>query len=415
MNSPSPDTSARPQLAVGFREFVALVAAIMSVNALGIDSMLPALPAIGDAIGIVEANQRQWIISAYLIGFGVAQLVYGPLADRYGRKPVLFIGLGTFVVTSLIAALATNFETMVAARALQGIGAAASRVLVVSIVRDCYSGRQMARVMSLSFIVFLAVPILAPTIGLAILQVAPWEGIFVFLAVFSALVILWAGIRLPETLHPEYRQKISAANLTTAARVVLTNRYSLGYTLATTLLLGSLFGFINSVQQIFEDVFHAPEIFPLIFALVAMMMAVASFLNSRIVERLGTRLVSHVATIGFILFAGLHLALAMAGHESLVTFTLCQSMMMGCFGLAASNFGSMSMEPLGEVAGTASSIQGFISSVGGALIGAAVGQAYDGTIVPVVAGFVVLGLATLVMIFVTEKGRLFQPHQEGAL
>ncbi|MDI1364330.1 MAG: MFS transporter, partial [bacterium] len=169
---------------MGFKQFVALIAAMMATNALAIDSMLPALPQIGHALGVASANQHQWIITAYLLGFGVAQLAYGTLADRFGRKPVLLAGLTAYVLFAALCAISTSFEMLLIARALCGVGAAATRVLSVSIVRDCYSGRQMAKVMSLSFIVFLAVPIIAPSVGQAIVLVAPWPWIFGVLAIF---------------------------------------------------------------------------------------------------------------------------------------------------------------------------------------------------------------------------------------
>ncbi len=411
MTSPSaPRIAPSAHSGLGFREFVGMVAALMAVNALGIDSMLPALPQIGRALGIADPNQRQWIIAAYMFGFGAAQLVYGPLADRYGRKPVLLVSMSLFAVMSVICSLADSFETLITARVLQGAAAASSRVLSVSIVRDCYSGRQMARVMSLSFIVFLAVPIIAPSLGQIIMLFTPWQGVFLFLALFASAVAIWAALRLPETLHPEDRHPVSVAALAGAVRLALTDRYSLGYTVASTMLFGGLIGFINSVQQIFSDIFHEPKLFPFVFACMASTMALASFTNSRIVERLGTRRVSHTALLGFIAIALVKLTIAASGHETIWTFGILQAAMMGCFGLAGSNFGSMSMEPLGHIAGTGASIQGFISTIGGTLLGISIGQSFNGTTVPVNAGFVLLGLAALTAVLVTERGQLFRPH-----
>lgn len=410
MSYPQGDRVAVPSFRMGFREFVGLVAALMAMNALGIDSMLPALPAIGAALDIAEENQRQWIIAAYVFGFGSMQLVYGPLADRYGRKPVLLLSMSLFVMTSLVAAFAWDFESIIAARVLQGMSAAASRVLAISIVRDRYSGRQMARVMSLSFIVFLAVPILAPSIGQFILLFAPWPAIFLALAGFAALLAIWAGLRLPETLHPEDRRPLSVAKIASAFRLVICNRYSLGYTLASTALFGALMGFIMSVQQIFADIFDLPRLFPVIFAGIAASMGIASYINSRIVERLGTRLLSHGAVTGFILFSAVHVGFVLAGHETVLSFALLQAATMACFGLAGSNFGSMAMEPVGHIAGTASSIQGFVSTLGGAALGIAIGQHYDGTTLPLTLGYLGLGLVSLLIVAITERGRLFHPH-----
>ncbi|PZU94282.1 MAG: MFS transporter [Chelatococcus sp.] len=394
---------------MGFRPFVALMAALMATNALAIDSMLPALPEMAESLGIAAANERQWIITGYLLGFGVAQVVYGTIADRYGRKPVLLFGLVVYVLASAGAAFSGSLATMMAARVLQGVGAAATRVLVVSIVRDCYSGRDMARVMSLAMIVFLAVPILAPSVGQAILLVAPWRWIFGVLGLFGMAVLFWVGMRLPETQDPRDRRPIEPASVVAAFRTVLTTRIGVGYMAAMAFILGGLFGFINSAQQVFVDVFHAPELFTTIFALIAMFMAAASLLNSRIVGRLGMRRVSHGALLGYIVLTGTHALVALTGHEALWSFALFQGGAMFCFGLVAPNFGAMAMEPLGHVAGTASSVQGFVTTVGGALLGFFIGQHFDGTVVPLTLGFSLCGLAALAIVLVVERGRLFHP------
>ena len=392
----------------GFPEFVALIAMMMALNALAIDSMLPALPAIGEALGVASENSRQWVITAYLLGFGVTQIIYGPLADRYGRKPVLMVGLSLYVVFSVLAAFSPTFELLIAARVGTGVGAAALRVLAVSIVRDRYAGRTMARVMSLSFLVFLGVPILAPTLGQAILLVAPWPWVFGVLAVGGAAFAAWAAIRLPETLHPENRMPIRVGRVTSAFREALTNRQSIGYTLAITAISGALFGFINSSQQIFFDVFHEPQLFTLVFGAVAGGIAVASLLNARLVERLGSRLISHTALLGFITMSGIHAVVALTGHETIWTFAVLQALTMFCFGFIAGNFGSMAMEPMGHIAGTASSAQGFISTTGGATLGFLIGQQFNGSAVPMTLGFVSLGLTSLVCVLIAERGRLFK-------
>lgn len=402
--------SHEPHPGMRFCEFVGLIAALMAVNALAIDAMLPALPVMGEALNIPHHNQRQWIIASFMFGLGVAQLFYGPLADRYGRKPILVISMGLFVITSTLAAFATSFEMMIGARLLQGAGAAASRVLVISIVRDCYSGRKMARVMSLALIFFMLVPILAPGIGQLVLFVAPWPWIFLMLALFGGILLLWAALRLPETLHPEYRTPISVKQVMASAKQVLSNRYSIGYTLASTFLFGGLVGFVSSVQQIFADVFREPTLFPLMFALCASCMGLASFLNSRIVERFGTRIVSHLALIGFIGVSVTHLLVALSGHETMWSFTVLQALTMGCLGLSGPNFGAMAMEPLGHIAGAASSVQGFISTVGGAAVGVIIGQSFNGTTVPVAAGFSLIGLIAMTIVLLTERGRLFRPQ-----
>ncbi len=386
----------------GFPEFVALIAMMMALNALAIDSMLLALPAIGEALGVANENSRQWVVTAYLLGFGVTQIIYGPLADRYGRKPVLMFGLGVYVLFSALAAFAPTFELLIAARVGTGIGAAALRVLAVSIVRDRYSGRTMARVMSLSFLVFLGIPILAPTLGQLILALA------------GSAYMIWTAIRLPETLAPDDRMPIEVGRIAGAFRQALTERQSIGYTLAMTCITGALFGFINSSQQIFFDVFEAPHLFTTVFGLVAGGIAVASLLNARLVEKLGSRLISHTALIGFIVMATIHSGVNLMGLETIWTFAILQGLTMFCFGFIAGNFGSMAMEKMGHIAGTASSAQGFISTTLGATFGFLIGQQFNGSAAPMTLGFVGLGLLALTFVLLAEKGRLFTGRNTAA-
>jgi len=398
--------AARPWSGPGFREFVALMAALMSLNALAIDAMVPALPAIGHALGVLEENQRQLVVSLYVFGFGTTQIVYGPLSDRFGRKPVLLAALVLYVCFALACAAAGSFALLLAARMLQGAAAAATRVLVVSIVRDRYEGHAMARLMSLAFLVFLLMPVLAPSFGQLTLLFAPWRAIFFGLAIFAALVLAWSVVRLPETLHPEYRRPLSAASIWSATRETLTNRQSLGYTLGFTFMMGSLMGYINSIQQIVFDVFQRPELIAATFAGVAGPMAVTSYANSRLVERVGTKRLAHAGLAGFTVFALVHLASAEIG-ESLPVFIVLQGLTMACFGLSSANLGALAMQPLGHIAGTASSVQGTVGTICGALLGLAVGQSFDGTTIPMIGGFALFGATALVILTVTERGRLF--------
>lgn len=401
---PTPDS---PHPGMGFRQFVAFIAAMMATNAIAIDSMLPALPEIGHALHIDTANHTQIVITAYLLGFGGAQIFYGTLADRFGRRPVLLVGFAIYTVASVAAYFAQSLEVMMVARAVQGIGSAATRILAITIVRDCYHGRQMARVMSLAFIVFLAVPIAAPSIGQIIMLVAPWRAIFLMLCVFGGVLFFWTVLRLPETLKPEDRTPISIRGVSYAFGLVLRSRITVGYMFAMTMVMGGLFGFINSAQQVFADAFDAKELFTLVFAIVAAFMALSSLLNSRVVEKLGMRRVSHAALLGYLAVTLVHAAVVIWGQENIWTFSILQSAMMFFFGLMVSNFNAMAMEPVGHVAGTASSVLGFCSTVGGAALGFAIGQQFDGTTLPLTFGFASLGIAALAFVLIAERGRLF--------
>lgn len=402
--SPEGPAGQRP----GFQEFVALIASIMAMAALAIDSMLPALPAIADALGIGAENHRQYVISSFMIGFGIAQVLIGTLSDRFGRRPVLLTALGSYAVFGVAAAFAPSFELLLLARLCQGASAAGGRVLVISIVRDRYAGRQMARVMSLAFIVFMAAPILAPAVGQAILLIAPWRWIFLALGLVGVALFLWVSARLPETLAPENRKPISPAQIRASYARVRHDRQSVGYTTAGAFLTGALFGFINSVQQIFADIFAAPHLLVPVFACVAGTMAVGSLINSRIVVRQGMRFVGHWALVGLTAISFVHMTIAVAGYESLIGFTVLQALVMGCFGLATANFGALAMEHLGDVAGTASSLQGSFATILGSLIGITIGQSYSGTTIPLYTGFFLCGLGALAAILTCERGRLFQ-------
>ena len=379
----------------GRHEFVALMAALMASNALAIDAMLPALPAIGEALGVAEENRRQLVITFYLLGFGAAQLVYGPLSDRYGRKRLLVGSLVLYGIFATLAGLAASFTLLLAARTMQGVAAAASRVLVVSVVRDRYHGSAMAQIMSLTMIVFMIVPILAPFFGQAVLAIASWRHIFIGLGVYSAILVLWTALRLPETLPRDRRRPLSAAHIGEAIVTVVTTRQAIGNTLAMTLTMGGLFAFIGSIQQIIFDVFDAPHLIAVAFAAIAGPMAISAYANSRLVMRLGSRRILLAALAAFTGFAALHLAVALTFGESIWVFVILQAATMACFGLVGANAGALAMEPLGHIAGTASSFQGVLTTVGGALLGFAIGQQFNGTTLPFLAGLTLCGGAAL--------------------
>ena len=392
---------------LGFREFVTLMAALMAMTALSIDAMLPALPAIGQDLGVSRANDWQWVIAAFMFGFGAGQLVHGPLADRFGRRPVLLSSLALGVALNLLAALAPTYALLIGARVAAGLATASSRVLTVSIVRDRVAGDQMARTMSLISIVFMVVPIAAPNLGQLILLIGDWRWIFGLLASAGLLLLIWTGARLPETLDPAYRLPLSFARIAKSFRFVLTHRLSVGYTAASMLLQGGLMGFLLSVQQILDVEFRAAHLFGLVFAAMAGPMALASLYNSRLVVRLGARTVSHRAMLLYVLIAATHLAIALSGNETLVSFVVLQAAMMSCFSLAGANFAAIAMQEMGHLAGTASSVQAFLQTVGGTVIGAVIGQAFDGTTVPLYTGFTLCGIGALLAVAVAERGRMF--------
>jgi DHA1 family bicyclomycin/chloramphenicol resistance-like MFS transporter len=388
-------------------EFIALIAFLMALNALAIDVMLPALPYMGEALGVTSENERQFVIGVYMLGFGAAQLVFGPLTDRFGRRAPLLFGLAIYIVCAFAATFAPNFAVLLALRFTQGLGAAATRVIATSVVRDKFSGRAMAEVMSLTFMVFMAVPIIAPGIGQVLLLTGPWQFIFIFMAGLATLVAIWAYFRLPETLDPANRRPLTFAGVVEGFRIVCTNRVAFFYGLGGMFLFGAIFGFISTSQQVFVDIYGLGPWFPLAFAGMAGTMAIASYLNSRIVRHYGMRRLSHFAILVYLVGATLLVAFSLSGFMPLWLFFPLVLVVQWMFGWAASNMNSLSMEPLGMVAGTAASVFGFTQTVGGALLGTYIGQHFDGTVTPIAIGYLAMGVLVLGCILIAEKGVLF--------
>lgn len=413
LQSSSPQPGLRPELS--FVEFVGLIALMMSMTAFAVDIMLPGLPQIGDALGLAGANDRQLVITFYLVGFAGGQLFFGPLSDRFGRKKPLYAGLAIFAVGSILAAFADSAAMMFAARALQGLGAAASRVIAVAIVRDRFSGRQMSRVMSFVIMVFIVVPVLAPAAGQAIMAVASWRWLFLVLLAASLATIFWSWLRLSETRAAGDSLPLSAARIADAVRIVATTRQTAGYAIGFGFLFGVLMSYVGSAEQIFVDVYGLGDNFPLVFGAVASAMIAASFINARLVGRVGMRRVSHFALLALLAVCG---AMAIAGYPEkppLVLFCLFMAAVFFCFGLIGPNFNAMAMEPVGQIAGTASSFIGFYTTAAGATFVWLIGQSFDGTVRPFTIGLTLLALAALVAVLITEKGKLARPQPQNQL
>ena len=389
-------------------EFIILVAGLMALNALAIDVMLPALPYMGEALGVTNENERQLVVSAYMIGFGAAQLAFGPITDRFGRRAPLFVGIILYVICALLAVFAPTFAILLGLRFCQGLGAASTRVIAMSVIRDRYSGREMASVMSLAFMVFMAIPIVAPGIGQLILSAGgSWHFIFLLMAGLATAIGLWAWFRLPETLHPEYRRELKLSVILDGFRAVFTNRAAFFYGLCGMLFFSAMFAFIICTQQIFVGIYGLGPYFPIAFASVAALMAVANFLNSRVVKRFGMRRISHLATLLYIAAGGTILTLALMGPVNFWVYYVLLISLQFVFAWATSNMNSLSMEPLGAVAGTAAAVFGFMQTVGGALIGTFIGQQFNGTLVPNSLAYVVMGVLVLCCVLIAERGRLF--------
>jgi DHA1 family bicyclomycin/chloramphenicol resistance-like MFS transporter len=400
---------------MGFYEFVVLIAAIMALNPLAMDMMLPALPEIGTAFSVRNANDLQWVLSSFLIGFGVGQFFIGPLSDRFGRRPVLIAGMVVYGIASALTLIAPSFETLLLARALQGLSTAATRVIATSVVRDCYVGRRMASVMSLAQMIFISVPVLAPSLGQLVMMAShEWHSVFVVLLLFGVIILGWTALRLPETLDDDKRKSLAIGDVLGYFRETLTNRQTLGYALAAGCLIGTMFAYVFSAQQVFTEIYQLGNRFPLAFAAIALGVAVAGFVNARIVGRLGMRVISHAALVGFMASSFAMMIAAGFGVLVLPLYMLLATLTMFTFGLMISNFTALAMEPLGHIAGTASSLYGSITTLIGIVLGSVIGQSYNGTMIPLGIGFFICSALALVSVLVTERGKMFRASKQAA-
>lgn len=398
-----PGSGPRP----GPRETIALLAGLMALNAFAIDAMIPALPDIGRSLNVAHENDQQLVVVAYFLGFASTQLFWGPLADRFGRKPILAAGVTLYMLFAILCGLAGSFALLIAGRVAMGASAAVTRVLVVAMVRDLFQGEAMARVMSLVFMVFMVVPVLAPSIGQFILLFGSWRTIFLVLAAYGTAMLVWSSLRLPETLHPEYRRSLAPREIASATIAAVKEPLSRGYTLALTATFGALVAYISSIQQIIAEAFGSPQILGVVFGAIAAPMALASWTNAKVVGRFGLRRVGHGASVAFCLVTLTHLLVGVTGHESLIAFIVLQSLTMVSFSFASSNLSTLAMDRMAAIAGTASSVQGVVGTVGAAIIGYAIGQAFNGTVMPFLWGMAACSITGLAVVILTEPKRLF--------
>ena len=393
-----------PGLRLG--EFVVLVALMISLVALSIDAMLPALPAIGADLGTAHANDTQLVVSSLLFGLAFGQLLYGPLSDSVGRKPPIYAGLALFMFGCLLSLFAPSFEWMLAGRFLQGVGAAGPRIVVVALIRDQYEGQAMARIMSLVMSVFIFVPALAPTVGQGILFVAGWRAIFGTFFAIALIALVWFAIRQPETLTPDHRAALSARRILMAAREVCTTRAAMGYTVAAGLVFAAFVGYLSSAQQIFQDTYLVGEWFPAYFAVLALAIGCASVVNARLVIRHGMHKLSNLAINGL---TGLSVAFALVawaadGVPPLWLFMGYFLATFFCVGILFGNLNALAMEPLGHIAGVGAAVVGFVATLISVPSGALIGRGYDGTVMALVGGFCVFGAAALITMRWAEHG-----------
>lgn len=377
--------------------------------ALSIDMILPALPAIGLSLGVARANDNQLVISMLFLGFAIGQLFYGPMSDSTGRKPAAYLGLSLYISGCLLALLSRSYSMMLAGRFLQGLGVAGPRTMTIALVRDRFEGRSMARVMSLIMTVFILVPLIAPSLGQAVLGVSGWRTIFGVYLAMALIACVWFGWRQEETLPAERRIPFSLRHLAGAFRAVVSSRIAMGHTLAAGCVSGAFIGYLTSAQQILQEQYRLGTQFPLYFSMLAIAIGGASFLNSRLVMRHGMRLLStwslRILCGLSILFLGI--AYALAGHPPLWALMAYLLLSFFCIGLLFGNLNALAMQPLGHIAGTGAAVVGGLATLISLILGTFIGQMYDDTVLPLVAGFAILSMLAIgVMRWAESGGRL---------
>jgi len=376
---------------------------LTSLVALSIDAMLPALPQIAADLAVNDPNDAQLVIGLFLLGNAFGQLLFGPLSDAFGRKRVIVAGLLLFLIGCFVSVIAESFSALLVGRVLQGVGASGPRTVSMSMVRDLYSGRSMARIMSISMSIFILVPTLAPALGQAIMLLVGWRYIFGTFIVFGVLglfwFLFWLLLRQPETLADEHRRPMQFATLVSGFVTVYRSRAALGYSLAIGTMFGAFIGFLSSVQQIFQDAFAVGQWFPYLFAILALFLGIASLLNSKLVMRFGMEKIVRLAMVCSPVVSLVYLAVCLSiDHSSLIGFMVWGALCFFGVGLCIGNINALAMEPLGQIAGLGAAVVGFFSSFVAILVGIPLGRAYDGTQVPLIAGFVVLGLIGLMLV-----------------
>jgi DHA1 family bicyclomycin/chloramphenicol resistance-like MFS transporter len=391
-------------------EFVALMAVMMSLIALSIDAMLPALPYIAESLGVQNDNDRQAVVSVVFLGMAIGQLIYGPFSDSTGRKPVIFFGIMLFVVGCLMCIFATTYTTMLVGRFLQGVGVAAPRNLTVAIVRDRFAGNAMAQVMSLIMSIFILVPMMAPALGQLVLWVSDWRGIFVMFLVIALIVLTWFTLRQPETLARENRRPFKLASIWQAFVEVCTNRLVVAYTMAASLVSGAFIGYLVSAQQIFQELYKTGSAFAFYFAVASISLGVAALVNSRLVMRHGMAQMTNWALWFLSMISALFLLLVTQYAGAPPFWMFMTYLFMGLFpvGILFGNLNAMAMEPLGHIAGMGAAVIGSVTTILSLFLGGLVGYLFDNTIIPLIAGFAILCGGALVICVRTERSVRWQ-------
>lgn len=385
------------------KEFTAFVAILISIVAMSIDALLPAFGFISSALSVSDPNRVQLVISALFVGLALGQLVCGPLSDAFGRKPILYVALGFYFIGTLICYTSQSIEVLLLGRVIQGFGAAGPNITAISLVRDNYKGREMAKIMSLVMMVFIMVPTLAPAVGQAILLFAGWRAIFILYFIHALIILIWVAARLEESLPKDQRIPFRTARLLAGFKEVLSNRSTTSITLCMGLIFGCLIGYINSCQQIIQVQFNTGKMFSIYFGLLALLIGVSSLLNSRFVEKLGMHYIASRALLLIVSSSTVFIIVQQMVDIQLWMFLLYAATLFCSFGMIFGNLNAMAMEPMGHLAGIASAVIGSISSVMSITIGTLIGQLYNGTVAPITLGALLLAATAWLLLQYANK------------
>lgn len=385
------------------KEFIFLMALLNALVALSIDAMLPALDVMHVDLGVARYNDIQYVIGFIFVGMTVGQVFYGPLADAIGRKPALYSGLALFIAGSLISWQAQDLPVMLCGRLLQGLGVAGPRTVSIAIIRDKYYGRDMAYVMSLVMGVFIMVPAVAPTLGVVLMKFFGWRSIYLFYIMASAGALLWSALRLEETLAREHRRPFRLHEIWLGFKEAARTRLTVGYTLCSGLAFGALLGYLHSSQQLFQQHFQVGNYFALYFGILALAIGAAFFTNSALVRKYGMRRIIRISLTALVLNSAWFLAYALLNEPSLLVFMVFAAVSFFTLGLMFGNMNALAMEPMGHMAGLAAGFIGSVSSAVSLALGVLIGQLYNGTLIPLALGFLLLALAASAVMVWAEK------------
>lgn len=385
-------------------EFIALMASLMSVVALAIDALLPALDIIGHSIGTTSNSENQLLIIMIFLGLGIGPLIFGPISDAIGRKPVVYVGFFIFIIASFICINATSIEVMVIGRILQGIGLSAPRTISIAIVRDTYNGDYMARIMSFITVMFLIVPTFAPALGKLALETYNWQAIFYFQLITVVIVSIWFWMRQPETLHPEYRVKITKSMFIDGTKELFKYKDTVGYTIISGFITGSFMVYLSTSQQIFQQQYQLVDEFPFIFAALAIAMAGSSFSNGSIVVKFGMRKIVSYALLLFFTVSFLYVLLFYnSENPSIKVLFIFFAVQFFSIGFLFGNLRALAMQPIAHIAGVGAAITGFISTIMAVPISAFIGRFVEDTALPIFIGFSVCALCSLFILYYLNK------------